>query len=462
MSPPFHKHLQSGKIHFMTLKAEAIPPTTSPLSQKRIFFYFLPLAASWLLMAVEWPFITGAIARLSEAARMIAAYGIVSSVSLVIESPVIGLLSTSTALAKNRQSYCTLRKFTLHLMIATTALHILIGWTPLYDLVIIDWINPPEDLYEPTRLGMQIMIFWSAAIGWRRFMQGILIRYGLTRYVGLGTIVRLTFSATTALSLALFTDLPGIAVGTFALEAGVISEAAFAHLAARKTIKEKFSLDNPMSSEPLLSYLELVKFHGPLAASNLIFLAARPLVTAALARGLNPEEDLAAWPVLSGLFFLTRAPAVALPEVVIALHDEEGSEKPLINFTFIVGLILVAIMVIMGFTPLSQIYFEDLIGVTPELSMIATQGVRFAIILPIITAILSYLRGALTAQRKTIPITLAMIVELVTMGLFLFAGIALTLPGIPLAAITVSIGSGADALYLFITARENKSRQEDK
>ncbi len=445
---------QSGKILSMTLKAESISQTTVTLSQKRILFYFLPLASSWLLMAIEWPFVTGAMARLGEAARMIASFGVVSSISLVIESSVIGLLSTSTALARDRQSYCILRKFTLHLMLATTALHILVGWTPLYDIIAIDWIGAPESLYEPTRLGMQIMVFWSAAIAWRRFMQGILIRQGQARFVGFGTIVRLVASATTAITLALFSDFPGVAVGAVALEAGVISESIFANLAARKTIADKFSPESSPVNQPPLSYRELVKFHWPLAASNLIFLAARPLVTAALARGLHPEEDLAAWPILSGLFFLTRAPAVALPEVVIALHDEEGSEKPLIDFTNRVGFILVVIMIIMGFTPLSQIYFEELIGVTPNLSEIATQGVRFAIILPLITAYLSYLRGALTAQRKTLPITLAMVIELVIMGALLFFGIALDIPGIPLAATALSIAFSGDALYLFITARK--------
>lgn len=440
----------------MSTKAETISTKYRPLTYKRIIAYFLPLAASWLLMGVEWPFVTGAMARLNEPARMIAAFGIVSSVCLVIESSVISLLSTSTALAKNRQSFCTLRKFTLHLMAATTVIHVLVGWTPLYDFIVVDLIGVPESLYEPTRLGLQIMIFWSGAIAWRRFMQGILIRYGLTRYVGFGTIARLASSATTAVSLALFTDLSGVVVGALALEAGVLSEATFAHIAARKTIAEKFPPDSSDPGDETLTYMELVKFHWPLAASNLIFLGARPLVTAALARGLHPEEDLAAWPVLSGLFFLARSPAVALPEVVIALHDEDDSERPLLNFTLLIGFALVALMVVTGFTPLSNIYFESLIGVTPDLSDIATSGVRFAIILPLVTAFLSYLRGDLTARKKTLPITMAMIVELTTMAALLVAGVAFQAPGIPLAATTLSIAMGADALYLFYVSRKYK------
>ena len=107
-------------------------PTPS-LSQRRIFLYWLPLAASWLLMASEMPYVNAMLARISEAERMIAAFGVVAAISITIESPVINLLSTSTAKARNRQHYLTLRRFTIHLMIVTTVLHILMGFTPLFD-----------------------------------------------------------------------------------------------------------------------------------------------------------------------------------------------------------------------------------------------------------------------------------------------------------------------------------------
>ena len=440
----------------MATKAESIASTTPTLTQKRIFLYWLPLAASWLLMAVEWPVVTGWMARLSEAERMIAAFGIVSSISLVIESPIISLLPTCTALARNRQSYLTLRKFTLHLMAVTTILHVLMGWTQLFDMVVIDLIGIPDSLYDPSRLGMKIMVFWSLAIAWRRFNQGILIRHGLTRYIGIGTILRLVSSASTVTLLAIFTKIPGIAIGALALEVGVISEAVFAHIMARKTISEKFGVDVIHSDEQELGYVDLVKFHWPLAASNLIFLAARPLVSAALARGLHPENDLAAWPVLSGLFFLTRAPAVAIPEVVIALYDEQEDKKPLSTFTLRVGLSLIGVMALFAFTPLSRLYFEKMIGVSTILADIAIHGVKFAFILPLITATLSYFRGAFTARKNTIPITLAMIVELVTMTVALAIGVILEVPGVPLAAIALTLAMGADNLVLYIATRRKK------
>jgi hypothetical protein len=173
------------------------------LRSNQIFRYWLPLALSWMLMSFENPFVNGAMARLSEAERMIAAFGVVYAISLVIESPVISLLPTATALARSRQNYETIRRFTIHLILISTTLHFLIAWSGLFDLVIVRVMNTPDDLIEPVRLGLKLMVLWSAAIAWRRFNQGILIRNGEARYIGQGTVLRLVGSAGTAALLAI-------------------------------------------------------------------------------------------------------------------------------------------------------------------------------------------------------------------------------------------------------------------
>ena len=85
------------------------------LTQGRIFRFWLPLAATWLMMAVEGPFLAAVIARLAEPVYNLAAYGVAFSLALVVEAPVIMLMSAATALARNRLSYVRLRTFT-HLL----------------------------------------------------------------------------------------------------------------------------------------------------------------------------------------------------------------------------------------------------------------------------------------------------------------------------------------------------------
>ena len=191
------------------------------MRQRDILWFWFPLFLSWLLMAGEGPIISAVINRLPNEVIMLAALGIVLSLSVTIESPIINLLATSTALSKDRHAYLLIRRFTIQWMILLTIVHCLVAYTGLFDTIVVRWMGVPKEVAEWVRTGMQIMIFWSAAIGWRRFCQGILIRFDRTRTIAWGTVVRLTASGGTAVSLAVLSDWPGIVVGAMALMAGV-------------------------------------------------------------------------------------------------------------------------------------------------------------------------------------------------------------------------------------------------
>ena len=69
------------------------------MRQRDIFLFRLPLFSSWLLMTAEGPLISAVINRQSDAIVHLAAIGIVFSLAIAIESPIINLLAISTALA---------------------------------------------------------------------------------------------------------------------------------------------------------------------------------------------------------------------------------------------------------------------------------------------------------------------------------------------------------------------------
>lgn len=423
------------------------------LTQKTIWITWLPLAASWLLMAFEGPYINAALARIDDSVRMIAAFGLAASLSIFIESPVISLLATSTALARSRQNYEMLRRYTLHLIFGTTLLQFLLAWTPLFDIVVINIMGVPESLRQPVRLGLQLMQFWSAAIAWRRFKQGVLIRLGHSHFVGKGTIVRLLGSAGGATVLAFFTPLSGIAVGALSLSLGVIAEAIYAQIVAAPLIRERFGAET--TERPELSYRELLTFHWPLATSNLLFLFTPPIIAAALARSPQPELALAAWPVLNGLFFMTRAPEMALPEVAIALSDERESPTAIRRFALTVGLVSSGFLALVSLTPLSHFYFETLVGLPPQLAAMAEAGARLALLMPLAMAFVAGSRGLLTAQRVTRPQAAAIAVELVTLIVVMVAGVAAGFPGVSVAAVAMTAALTTEAIFLGLVSRRH-------
>ena len=83
-----------------------------PLTYKKIFFFWAPLAATWLMMATEGPFLAAVIARLANPKYNLAAYGVAFSFAVLIEAPIIMIMSASTALVKDKDSFFKLRNFT--------------------------------------------------------------------------------------------------------------------------------------------------------------------------------------------------------------------------------------------------------------------------------------------------------------------------------------------------------------
>ena len=199
----------------------------APLTLREIAQIWWPLAGSWALMTLEGPAQSALVARLTNPEVNLAAWGgIVSSFSFFIASPVVMMMSASTALAKDYPTYRKLRRFTMQLGFALTILHALVVFTPLYYIVTRHIIGAPEAIIEPGRIGMMIVLPWSWAIGFRRFNQGLMIRYGHSKAVGLGTMVRLGSNLTILLIGYLIGTIPGIVVACIAVSTGVVAPPA--------------------------------------------------------------------------------------------------------------------------------------------------------------------------------------------------------------------------------------------
>jgi hypothetical protein len=419
------------------------------MSQRRILVFWLPLFASWLLMTMEGPFVSMIINRLPNEVVMLAAMGIVTSLSVTIESPIITLLATSTALSRDRSAYFLLRKFTIHWMILLTIITFLLAFTPLFDLIIIQLMNVPVEVAAWVRPGLKIMLFWSAAIAWRRFLQGIMIRFDHTRRVAWGTLVRLVSSAGTALALSMATDWAGVIIGASALMAGVVAEAGYATIAVRPILSNQLGPDSPPSESAPLTYRSLFWFHLPLAATSFLTLLVQPLVAFSLARSPNPTISLAAWPVVFQFMLIARAAAFALPEVVIALSDGEPTFKPLRQFSLTLTGASTLFMLLFLATPLIGYYLLVIQDLTPAVATLAEDGLLVFLALPALTTLIAWLRGLLIDSRATAIVNGGMAINLVVTIVMLIVGVSSEWPGINSAALALSVAAAAEFLFLW-------------
>ena len=433
--------------------------TKIPLAQRRIFWFWVPLAAMWLMMAVEQPAIAAVIARLPAPKPNLAAFGITFSIALIVESPIIMLLTAGTALARGKHSYERLLQFTHILAAGLTALHLLIGLTPLYRIIVGSLIGAPAELVEPSRRAFLLMVPWTAAIAYRRLWQGVLIRFDRTGVVPLTIAARLLTSSV-ILALGLWTRrFAGASVGAMALSAGVIAAAFAAYGFARATVHKHLSEPTP-EDEPL-TWRGLLEFYVPLALTPLIVLLGRPVLTTGLARAPQPLTSLAIWPVITGLLFLGRSLAFSYQEVVVALLGGRHSYEELRRFTVRLALATSGLFVLVAVTPMARLWFEKVAGLSPQLAAFAILPTMILSLIPGLEALTAWQQGLLVHVNRTRIITRAVALNVVVLTtLMLGVGTVLPVPGATMAAIALTSAVAAQWVYLWWYSRPIATRIE--
>lgn len=84
--------------------------SSTHLTYRKIFYFWLPLAATWLMMSVEGPYLAALIARSPEPKFNLAAYGVAYSLALIIEAPIIMIISALVALVRDEYSFKEIKK----------------------------------------------------------------------------------------------------------------------------------------------------------------------------------------------------------------------------------------------------------------------------------------------------------------------------------------------------------------
>ena len=425
-----------------------------PVDRRRIVRLWWPLAASWLLMGVELPMVAAVMARLADPAVQLAAYGsVIFPVALVVEAPIIMLLAASTALSTDWDSYRRVRRFMLVAGASLTALHVAIAFTPLYDFVARTLIGAPEEVIEPGRIGLRLLTPWTWSIAYRRFQQGVLIRFEHSRPVTIGTGVRLVANAS-ALGLGVWWGgLPGAGVAALGVSSGVLAEAIFIGWSVQPVLRER--LRPAPAREVPLTRAKFLSFYLPLALTPLMTLLIQPIGAAAMSRMPLALLSLAAWPGVHGLVFLTRSAPLALNEVVVALIGAPGGRRALRRFTYALAASVVGVLVLLAFTPLGELWFAGISGLPPELVELSSLALLFALLMPGYTALQSWYTGALVHSGRTRAITEAVALYLVISGALLALGVAFQLyTGILYALAAFSTGGVAQTLWLGHRSRE--------
>jgi hypothetical protein len=413
-----------------------------------------PLALSWLLMTAEPAALTAVVARLPNPQINLAAFGSVASPLIgILQAPILTLLSVSTSLSKDWDSYRKGRRLMLWVAGGLTLLYVVVVFSPLYYIVVEKIISAPPEIIEPARICMMLGVPWTFAVAYRRFHQGVLIRFDHSRSVTMGTIFRFIADAVVLVIGYMIGSIPGAIVATMMMLAGVTTDAVYVGRRVQPVLRNEVR-NAPPSSQPL-SIKDLLLFYLPLALTPLLNMLIRPIGSAALSRMPDPIATLAIWPVLNSLSNLVLTIGWSYNEVVNALIDQRGAKRTLMRFAAILIGIETTLMILIAATPLAKIWFGNVSGLDPQSALVASQAFWFLIPLGVLSPIGSMLSGAILHSRKTRGITEGMAIYLSVYAIGLWIGSSFfQVNGLFVVVITSVISSICQISWLWFRGRK--------
>jgi progressive ankylosis protein len=428
------------------------------VSLKDLFKSWLPLAISWMMLSFEPQFFSSVISRFPNAEVNLAAYGnICWLIPVFIQSPIMLLQAASAALCKDMETFKKLRKFAYAMTIGLTLVHALVVLTPLYFFVTRVLFNLPEEVALAGRPGLILMLPWAGSITYRRFHQGILIRFGHIKRMSFGSILRLLSDIVCVLILTRVEGRSGLLIATTAQGFSVFLESAFIGIVTRPIIKKNLKKSN---SGEIITWKEFIKYYTPLMVNSMLMILFGPIYSSALSRMPDPLSSLASWPVVNSFVGMINNLGQACREVTLTFFRKKESYRNIRKFSLIVGSGAAGILALFAFSPLLNWYLGSVVQMPEHLIPFA----RTAAILMIPTGVtfaMAYMyTGIVSYSGKTSTLLTATLLQLAAIIVCLFFGILFwDNEGIYVTAAVSTLAAVVQLAWLYFKNRDYLSKR---
>ena len=385
-----------------------------------------------------------------------AAYGVAFYVAMLLEAPIVMLLVTATALVRDEHTYRFTRNamwlFCAGVVLTSAAVAL---WTPLYDLVFLRLLGFPTDVAQAARPGLIALIPWAGAVGIRRYYQGILIRFGRTKVVSWGSMVRLaTMVVALVIGIAVLPE-HGVLVGGLALLAGVVADMMMATFFARRLLMQHVLPAESDEATPAgLRMIPFLAFFAPLIMTTALRFVGRPLMLSGIARSHEPILALAAFPVATGTLQMFSGFVQMLQQVTVAQIRDAQSATVVRRFVTLVTAGCTALVALVAFTPLANLYHGQAIGLEGQVLAMTNVSLRLLVPAAGLLAVVSYFQGLMIRRSRTMAVNLAALgnVVLLVGGINLLAANTLW-PGHLIAGVVYSAALLVEVAVLYIWCR---------
>lgn len=163
----------------------------------------------------------------------------------------------------------------------------------------------------------------------------------------------------------------------------------------------------------------------PLAVSQLMMVLEPTIINIGLGRTLDPEMALAAYGVAFSLALLVEAPVLMVLDASVARSADRAAFRLIERFALGLGLAVLAIGLIVSVTPLYGVIVVDLMNIPADVAARARPTLQILSFWPLPIGWRRAQQGLLIRTGRTLAISTATVIRLVTLAAGLATGLAL-------------------------------------
>ena len=364
--------------------------------------FLLPLVLTILIIEFGAQIINAGMARMPDATRILAAFGLAWGLVSVLSSPLAQIRFAGLVLVEDKRDFWRGLHYVGALSLLMMAVQWLLGGTTL-SLRLLEGLHRLDaDTAQLVRAIMIWLLPMPLLRGITQLGVGVLTRGKRTGQVTVAAIFSVAAGFVTVLVLLQVEAVRAypISLPILVLFASMVTECAIILWYLRRFMVHE--LPECHERAPI-SYMAILRFSWPLALMNFMQEFSRPLINLFIVRGLDGAEAMA---VMTVAYTLGQWPYRWLNELRALMppfYQEVRAYRPFLRYAYVCGLVAFAICILLFWTPLRTVILEQLIGLKPALAELSRTPLQIYSFFPLVVLHRSYFHSIAFVERRTLP-----------------------------------------------------------
>ncbi len=348
--------------------------------------FYLPLAATSLLLTATNPVLAAALARTDDPAVALSGYGVAFALTGVLYAPMLVVQQVSAARLLEAGDMRPVWRFALMLGALLSVVAVLIAFSPVGVFIFREIVGVQDRILDEALEAMTVLWPVPMLTGIRALHQGRLVAGHRTHPIATATGVRTVVLALVAFLLT--TTGGGAWLGGVAFTVGLFAETILVALAPAPLPMAPERTEEEQPGED-----RLLSFSGPLMLNVLLWWSTPLIITSVLARTPEPDCSIAAFTVVEAVAWFLTAPVGQLQHASLALVDGRPAHATVQRYALVIAGLVTVLLVVLSIPVIREWILWTGFRLDPSLLEPAGRAFPVAALYPLLYGHRQYFQG---------------------------------------------------------------------